>query len=208
MSDLHDPKFTISPEEINSQYSTYDECCSDVWKYTHSVRDPITFEIFRDKYQKYPIEFQMRLLLDIYSNSKVRLKAFNALLKKIYKSEPKEFKKQRAETIRNQLMERNLIKQDSSGKEYIDVYRGITCLSAASDIAVSWTYNVEVAKWFANRFAILHKEDRSCRVLQGKVYIKDIVSIILDINEDETVTFPHKVFDISNLEGFVANYGN
>lgn len=208
MANLYNPEISISPKEFNSKYSTYEKCRSDVWRYTDRLRNPITFENFRHDYQKYPIEFQMRLLLDIYSCSKVRLKAFNALMRKIFKSESKDIKKIRAENIKKQLMERNLIKQDSSGKEYIDVYRGITCISATSDIAVSWTYNVDVAKWFANRFAILHKEDRSCKVLQGKVYIKDIVSIILDRNEDETVTFPHKVFDISDLEGFVANYGD
>lgn len=102
----------------------------------------------------------------------------------------------------------NIIEYDDKGKEYIDVYRGVNHNSASSDIAISWTYNRNIAEFFANRFAVLHNDDKCCRVLQGKIYVKDILSIEYGREEDEIIAFPHKVFDISDVEDFVANYNH
>ena len=130
----------------------------------------------------------------------------NNTIKAIYQSETEEFKKARTELIRDKLKADNLISCDDNGKEYIVVYRGVNHKSASSDVAISWTYNIDVAKWFANRFACLHKDDKCCRVIQGKVYLKDILSIEHSRQEDEIIVFPNKVFDISEVTDFVAKY--
>lgn len=197
---------------VEKPLNTYEECWNDVNKWVafdpnHSYHSPIIFTMFQRDYVKYPIEFQMRLLLDMYVYElPMDLRKFNAVLRKIYKAESKDIKNDRTQNIRQELDTLNMIKCAENGKEYITVYRGINHKSTPSDIAISWTYNIEIAKWFANRFACLHKDDRCCKVQQGKIYIKDILSIEHGRNEDEIIAFPHKVFDISELEGFVANY--
>ena len=136
----------------------------------------------------------------------LNLRKFNALLRKIYKAEPKEFKNNRTREIKNELEALNIIERDPKDKEYITVYRGINHKSANSDIAISWTYNIDIAKDFANRYACLHRDDKCCRVIKGKVYLKDILSIVHNREEDEIIAFPHKVFDISEVTDFVAKY--
>lgn len=197
---------------VEKPLNTYKECWNDVNKWVafdphHSNHSCIIFDRFQKDYVKYPIEFQMKLLIDMYVYEiPMNLRKFNAVLRKIYRSESKELKSNRTQEIRQELKSLNLIECDENDKEYITVYRGINHKSTPSDIAISWTYNIEIAKWFANRFACLHKDDRCCKVQQGKIYIKDILSIEHGRKEDEIIAFPHKVFDISEVEGFVAKY--
>ena len=197
---------------VEKSLNTYDECLHDVYKWTaytsdHSYHNGLIFDIFKKGHTKYPIEFQMKLLFDMYVYEMgLNLRNFNVVLRKIYKAEPKEFKSNRTEEIKKELEAVNIIEKDQKGKEYITVYRGINHKSTPSDIAVSWTYNIDIAKWFANRFACLHRDDKCCRVIQGKIYLKDILSIDHSREEDEIIVFPNKVFDISEIDGFVANY--
>lgn len=197
---------------VEKPLNTYKDCWNDVNKWVafdphHSNHSWIIFDRFQKDYVKYPIEFQMKLLIDMYVYEiPMNLRKFNAVIRKIFKTESKELKSNRTQEIRQELKSLNLIECDENGKEYITVYRGINHKSTPSDIAISWTYNIEIAKWFANRFACLHKDDRCCKVQQGKIYIKDILSIEHGRKEDEIIAFPHKVFDISEVEGFVAKY--
>lgn len=202
---------------IKRPLNTYEECWQDVTKWVaFDTRHPIVpsdspwiFGMFKEDYTDYPIEFQMKLLTHMYVEAEkppMNLRTFNAVLRKIYKAESKEFKNERTKAIMKELKTLNIIECDEKGKEYIIVYRGINHKSAPADIAISWTYNLDKAEWFANRFAWRHTDDRCCKVLQGKIYIKDILSIEHSRDEDEVISFPHKVFDISELEGFVANY--
>ena len=192
--------------------NTYDECWKDVNEWAvyapnHSHHSGFIFAMFAETYTKYPIEFQMKLLFDMYVYEMgLNLRKFNAVLRKIYKAEPKEFKSNRTEEIKKELEALNIIERDQKDKEYITVYRGINHKSTPSDIAISWTYNIDIAKWFANRFACLHRDDKCCQVIQGKIYLKDILSIEHSRQEDEIVAFPHKVFDISEVTDFVAKY--
>lgn len=197
---------------VENPLNTYNECLHDVFKWAtyspdHSNHSNFIFFIFQEDYTKYPIEFQMKLLFDMYIYEiSLNLRKFNALLRKIYKAEPKEFKNNRTKEIKNELEALNIIERDPKDKEYITVYRGINHKSANSDIAISWTYNIDIAKDFANRYACLHRDDKCCRVIKGKVYLKDILSIVHNREEDEIIAFPHKVFDISEVTDFVAKY--
>lgn len=195
----------INEYDIEKPLEPYDEYRKDVFK-------PYILADFKSNFAKYPIVYQMRILISIWveldvSSPAIR-RTINATIRKIYKSEPKALKKARTEIMRNELETLNLIQYDEKGNEYIEVFRGVDCLSASSDTAISWTYNRNKAEWFANRFACLHTEDRSCRLLQGKIYVKDILSIEYGRGEDEIIAFPHKVFDVSDVEDFVANYNH
>lgn len=197
---------------IEKPLKTFDECWHDMTKWVafdpnHSYHSWLIFENFRDDYVKYPIKFQMKLLIDMYVHEvSMNLRKFNAVLRKIYKAETKEFKNDRTQMISKELETLNLVEFDENGREYITVYRGVNHKSASLDIAISWTYNIDKAKWFANRFACLHTDDRCCRVLHGKIYVKDILSIEHGRDEDEIIAFPRKVFDVLEVEDFVANY--
>ena len=190
---------------------TFDECYNDLFEDCYNYSDLLeTLFLFSNNYYMYPEIYQMKLLLEIWVRLNITFPEdrtiVNNTIKAIYQSETKEFKKARTEFIRDKLEADHLISCDDNGKEYIVVYRGINHKSTPSDIAISWTYNIDVAKWFANRFACLHRDDKCCRVIQGKIYLKDILSIEHSRQEDEIIAFPHKVFDISEVTDFVAKY--
>lgn len=197
---------------INKPLNTYEDCWHDVQKWF--VFDPtlshcsyIIFQQFKNDFNKYPIEYQMKLLIEIYINGihGTKQKAFNTVLRKIYKSESKEFKDERTKGIREHLNFLNLIKVSNTGTEYVEVYRGANCKSAPNDIAISWTHNIDVAKCFANRFAILHQGDKCCKVYKGKIKVTDIIDVDNE-EENEIITFPRKVYDIEEIKDFVADY--
>ena len=197
---------------IKRPLNTYDECWKDVHKWfvfdtLMSYRSYIIFQQLKNDFTKYPIEYQMSLLMDLYTdgvNGK-KLKSLNTVLRKIYKSEPKEFKDKRTKNIRNYLNSLGLIKTDESGAEYIEVFRGANCQSAPNDIAISWTHSIDSATLFANRFADLHQSERCCKLYCGKIKVKDIIDVS-NTDEDEIIAFPHKVYDIEEIRGFVADY--
>lgn len=203
----------INEYDIEKPLEPYDEYRKDVFKYMRRDSDlPYVLADFKSNFAKYPIVYQMRIIISIWVELDVTSPAIrrtiNATIRKIHKSEPKALKKARTEIMRNELETLNLIQYDEKGNEYIEVFRGVDCFSASSDTAISWTYNRNKAEWFANRFACLHTNDGSCRVLQGKIYVKDILSIEYGRGEDEIIAFPHKVFDVSDVEDFVANYNH
>jgi hypothetical protein len=203
----------INEYDIEKPLEPYDEYRKDVFKYMRRDSDlPYVLADFKSNFAKYPIVYQMRIIISIWVELDVTSPAIrrtiNATIRKIHKSEPKALKKARTEIMRNELETLNLIQYDEKGNEYIEVFRGVDCFSASSDTAISWTYNRNKAEWFANRFACLHINDGSCRVLQGKIYVKDILSIEYGRGEDEIIAFPHKVFDVSDVEDFVANYNH
>ncbi len=182
---------------VEIPFNTYAECYDDVFRYMNRHSDlPYILLDFKDNFIKYPTVYQMRLLIEIWvglelSSSTIR-RSVNATLRKIYKSESKEFKKARTEIIKDNLKPLNVIKHDEKGKEYIDVYRGSNHFSASPDTAISWTCDINTAKWFANRLACLHRDDRCCRLLHGKIFIKDIISCGLnDRKEDEIIALPN-----------------
>lgn len=190
---------------------TFEECYNDLFENCNNDSKLLeTLFWFSADYHMYPEIYQMKLLLIIWVQLKITFPEdrtiVNNTIKAIYQSETKEFKKARTEFIRDKLEADHLISCDDNGKEYIVVYRGVNHKSASSDIAISWTYNIDVAKHFANMFAYAHRDDRCCKVLKGRIYINDILDIAYNRQEDEIIAFPNKVFDISEIDGFVANY--
>lgn len=195
---------------IHRPLNTYDDCWQDVYKWScfaedNSHHNLIIFEKYRTDYLKYPIEFQMKLLLDMYTYEiyGMNLRKFNAVLRKIYKAEPIEIKQQRTKQVIKELANLNLIQYDENSKEYITVYRGVNQKSVSYNIAVSWTYSIDIARFFGSRLAICN-DDKTYRVLQGKIYLKDILKIEHDRSEDEIIAFPNKAFDVSVIEKYNA----
>lgn len=98
--------------------------------------------------------------------------------------------------------ESKLIDED----EYIKVYRGIMSKSANPKRAISWTSDIEMAKWFASRYG------EKGKVVSGKVYIDDIIFIFqeeywyispneeYDDKEKEIIVTPGKVKDIRIID--------
>ena len=190
---------------------TFEECYNDLFEDCNNDSKLLeTLFWFSADYYMYPEIYQMRLLFIIWVRLKITFPEdrtiVNNTIKAIYQSETEEFKKARTGLIRDKLKADNLISCDDNGKEYIVVYRGVNHKSASSDVAISWTYNIDVAKHFANMFAYSHRDDRCCKVLKGRIYINDILDIAYNRQEDEIIVFPNKVFDISEVTDFVAEY--
>jgi hypothetical protein len=75
--------------------------------------------------------------------------------------------------------------------EEIVVYRGLQSDKALVR-GLSWTLDLEVAKWFANRF-------KKGVVLSGKVYKKDVFCYFSARNEKELIVNPYKVREIGRI---------
>lgn len=72
----------------------------------------------------------------------------------------------------------------------IPVYRGCT---NSEILDLSWTVDLKVAEWFAQRF------DQNGFVLEGKVCKRDVIGFLTRRGEAEIATLPDCVFDIQPL---------
>lgn len=77
------------------------------------------------------------------------------------------------------------VKPDTEG--YYTIYRGQTHKSSPVDQAYSWTLDINVARFFANRFNSFGE------VLTRKVHANDIRGYINSRNEEEVIVFPEDV---------------
>lgn len=116
-------------------------------------------------------------------------------IKEVYKLIPQEIVSKRKES--------KLI--DDEG--YIKVYRGMLSKSAKAEKAMSWTTDIEAAKWFGSKFG------KKGKVVSGKVHIDDVIFIYEEEycylypedeeyhdNENEIMIMPGKVRDIECID--------
>jgi hypothetical protein len=84
-------------------------------------------------------------------------------------------------TDRRLLMDEDDLQLYDSLDEEVTVYRGVD-KRFSTHPSLAWTTDIEVAKWFANRF-----DDIPGVVLQAKVLKKDIYATYVGRNESEVV---------------------
>ena len=125
-----------------------------------------------------------------YSFSKITSKT----LKDVFKLIPNEIVRKRKDS--------KLI--DDEG--YIQIYRGMISESKKANKAMSWTTDIEMAKWFGSRFG------KKGKVVSGKVHMDDVLFIFqeecwylypdeeYDDNENEIMVMPGKVRNIEDIE--------
>ena len=76
------------------------------------------------------------------------------------------------------------------------VYRGLGTLNADNIKALSWTLNVDKAKWFAKRFNF---SNAPLKVYRAKIKKKYIFAYCNDRNEGEVIVDYHKLQNIELL---------
>lgn len=82
---------------------------------------------------------------------------------------------------RSNLMEKDELEYYNKLPDTVNVYRGIAVGRAEQD-GLSWTCNIETAKWFANRF---NTDNRKGYVIEGKISKENIFAYFNNRGEDE-----------------------
>lgn len=138
------------------------------------IDKPFRFEWFIKLFNEIPDNQKHKIFKSIYSSSEY---GFNELDKEFIK----------------EIFKGHTIDKDLFDTDVITIYRGEASKSTHYTKAYSWTTDLEIAYWFANRFNS-----------EGKVYIGKVkVDNILDCfqnNESEIVVLPENVFDVKRFK--------
>ncbi|APH20894.1 hypothetical protein [Clostridium botulinum] len=139
----------------------------------------------------YRLLFYEELFNDIPDEQKYKV------FKNIYTSSEYGFNNLSREFL-EEIFEYNEVNKNWFDKDIITIYRGEGDMSTPYDEAYSWTIDIDVAKWFAERF------NDNGKVYNGKVYKgyirqEDILDYIEDRNEKEILVFPEDVFDVEQI---------
>ena len=118
---------------------------------------------------------------DEYSNSNVNVSKKELL--SYFKEVPKEY-----------LMDKEELEVYSNLSDVVEVYRGVTNYNKDNIKVLSWTLDLEKAKWFSNRF------EGSGYVYKGKINKKDILTYCNRRGEKEIILDYNKLYDIEELD--------
>lgn len=118
----------------------------------------LVYEIF---YKKMPSNQKFYSFIDMYKQSENAMAFFSLdRIKEIFKAIPKELVEKRRNS--------NLV--DKNG--YIEVFRGQGSKSTSINKAISWTTDINTARFFANRF------DNNGYIVRGKIHISKVIFYI------------------------------
>lgn len=109
----------------------------------------------------------------------------------------------RAESVRlfqlcntEKLMSKKEYESFISLPDELTVYRGLGGINIKNIKALSWTLDINKAKWFAKRFECL---DPNIAVYKAKISRKHVFAYINDRNEEEIILDYHKLKDIESI---------
>ncbi|HDK7194953.1 TPA: hypothetical protein PTV74_003261 [Clostridium botulinum] len=89
-----------------------------------------------------------------------------------------------------EIFEYNKADKNWFDEDIIAIYRGEGSLSTSYNKAYSWTTDINVARWFAERF------NSNGKVYKGYIRQQDILDYFGDRNEKEILAFPEDVFNV------------
>ncbi|EKS4345135.1 hypothetical protein QB607_003139 [Clostridium botulinum] len=92
-----------------------------------------------------------------------------------------------------EIFEYNKVDKNWFNEDIIAIYRGEGDLSTPYTEAYSWTININVARWFAERF------NSNGKVYKGYIRQQDILDYLGDRNEKEVLVFSEDVFNIEQI---------
>lgn len=173
-------RFTIYPD---MPYEKIEDMFTNVITLfgNHSIE---AWEYYKECYPLIPIEFRLKLLFDtIYTSYSIDIEEFNEYVEDIIKIETDDIFDNRLSLNRavlGELVDNNYL---------VTVYRGATKESLDSDYAYSWTYDRDVAFWFATKY-IKAEIVSDPMVLTAKVPVVDILFITHGRNEKEVIILP------------------
>jgi hypothetical protein len=163
-------------ERINQVTREHAECIEseNYSKLFVLIDKPFRFEWYQKLFNNIPEDQRYPIFKRIYSSSEY---GFNNL--------DKEFVE---EIFKNNIIDKELFNSD-----IITIYRGEASKSTPYTQAYSWTTDLEVAEWFANRF------DSDGIIYQGKIKVADILDYINN-NESEVLVLSENIFDIERIK--------
>lgn len=82
----------------------------------------------------------------------------------------------------------------SQFEEIVTIYRGEASKSNTYDKAYSWTTDIKIAEFFANRFNTNDK-----RIYEAKIKREDIIDYIENRNESEVILIPDNLINVKRL---------
>lgn len=92
-----------------------------------------------------------------------------------------------------EIFEYNKTDKNWFNEDVITIYRGEGDLSTTYNEAYSWTTDINVAKWFAERF------NSNGKVYKGYIEQKYILDYLRDRNEKEVLVFPEDIFNVEQI---------
>lgn len=138
------------------------------------IDKPFRFEWFIKLFNEIPDNQKHKIFKSIYSSSEY---GFNELDEEFIK-----------EIFKDHTIDKDLFDTDT-----ITIYRGEASKSTSYNKAYSWTTDLEVALWFANRF------NSDGKVYMGKVKVDNILDCFQN-NESEIVILPKNVFEVEKFK--------
>lgn len=184
-------KYDMHLEDIENylDYKKYHDPFASV-AIIHGKHTLHAWEYYKKVYESIPCKHRLKILIDeIYSDRAFDIEEFFEYLEDILENETQDQFDARISAARKRIG--HLLKEDM-----ITIYRGVTEKSLCSDDALSWTYDKDVARWFALRFVDTGITKRP-QILTAQVHVSDILDVLEDTNEKEVVIVP------PNLCGFL-----
>ena len=164
----------------------------DIWKLYIMVHKPYRPLFFKLVYNELSVEDYNEMLAHVWvdvenpnQDANVKISQWIRFFKKADKS---------------LIMEPDDLKYYKSlpNDELITIYRGVG--KGREPMGLSWTDDIEVAKWFANRW-----KNTEAYLLKGQVYKEDIFAYFNTRNEHELLTNVKKVINIERIDLYGDN---
>ncbi|GCD11769.1 hypothetical protein [Clostridium tagluense] len=164
-------------EQIVLRTNRHNECiATNNYKSLFCLIDkPFRFMMYKKLFDDIPDNQKYEIFESIYTSSEY---GFNSLSKKFIEKVFKYNKKS----------------QNCTSTDVIIIYRGEGEKSTPYKKSYSWTTDIKVAEWFANRFS------DNGKVYKAKVYVKDILAHIEDKSEHEVIVLPNKIFNVIQIK--------
>lgn len=136
---------------------------------------PYRLEVYKQIFEEIPNEDKYKIFIDLYVNAEYGFSNISeSFLNEILKYKPK-------------------IDLSDLDDEII-IYRGEGLKSNKKEKALSWTTDIKVARFFANRF------NNNGRVYKGKVKKENIIDFLRDRSESEILVQYKYIYDVRRID--------
>jgi len=164
-------KIVEHAKEMKNSLSTLFICMSSPYRiqFLHLIKDYITKEELSEQFEwiwvqtEFPHQYPVKMLLDLFKASDPNV-LMNAEERAKFDELPDE----------------------------IVIYRGLQATKAKAK-GLSWTLNLEKAKWFANRWKKTNK------IFKTTIKKKDVFALFTGRGEDEIIINPYKIKEIEEV---------
>lgn len=168
---------------INTRHKIHNQCIvdKDYQRLLFLIDKPFRFKFYEKFFNDISDNEKYEIFIDIYNSSEYGFDQLSReFIEKVFEYKP--------------------ISQDDKGDnlsqldDIITIYRGEGSLSTPYTKTYSWTTDIDVARWFANRF------DENGKIYKGHVKKENVLEYVEDRGESEILVYPENVFDVEMIE--------